>query len=129
MSAAHQFSQHHCGTSDSSAERDHNNILHTLNCPGVLFAKQSHPSIVLDPKTKPKLLNCPLLEIEMNRIFILLQSGENSAVAHIHDSWEPDCNTLTLLRSCTTLLQEIPKRHRDARQMRFERSRKLRIER
>ena len=56
MGAAHQFSQHHCGTADSGAERDHNDILHALGCPRVLFAKQGHPSIIFDAKTKTELL-------------------------------------------------------------------------
>jgi hypothetical protein len=123
MGAAHQFSQHHCGTADSGAQRDHNDILHTVDYPRVLFAKQGHPSIILYPNTKAELLKCPLIEIQMNRIFKLLQRGENAAVPHIHYPGEPDCNAVTLLRSCTTLPQESPKRFRDAGQKRFERFR------
>ena len=116
MGAAHQFSQHHCGAADSGAERDHYDILHSLGRPRVLFGKQGHPSIILDPKTKTKLLNCPPLEVKMNRIFIFLQRGENAAVAHIHYSRKPNCDPCALLSRCFTLLQESSKRLRDARQ-------------
>jgi hypothetical protein len=123
MGAPHQFPQHHCGAPDSGAERNHNDILRAPDRACILFAKQGHPSIILYSETKSELVHCPLPKIEMNRIFIFFQCGENATVPHIYYSRKSDCNTIAFFRGYATVFQESPKHLSDARQKRFERSR------
>ncbi len=128
MRSAQQFALNHRGSPNACAQCDHYHIVYVSSTSGELLPKKREACVILYTERYTQSLSAPCGKIQIFRVFILLQSGEDAARSNIDDARKTDGKTGARSQRLACFIQKLLQGLHDKRQDRSNTLRALRFE-